>query len=190
MDYRLMVGLGNPGRDYVGTRHNVGFYTIDRWAQKMGVTWKVEKKFNAEVARVKREYAEDLFLLKPMTFMNNSGDAVVKFCRFFKISSEKVIVIYDDIAFEVGKVKIDQRDGTGGHNGVADILRKLGGGFVRFRVGVGHKANKEMDLKDFVLSHFSELEQREIALKTDEILKCLQLLLDKGAEYAMNFANR
>jgi PTH1 family peptidyl-tRNA hydrolase len=125
-----------------------------------------------------------------MTFMNGSGTSVIKLCSFYKIPPIRVVVIYDDIAFGVGDFRISGRAGTGGHNGVADVLEKIGAGFARYRIGVGGKIHRQMDLKDHVLSKFSDEELQILGSKMPEILDYLQLLLDKGAEYAMNLANR
>jgi PTH1 family peptidyl-tRNA hydrolase len=122
--------------------------------------------------------------------MNESGTAVCNLAHYYRIPAEHVTVIYDDIAFPVGDFWINDREGTGGHNGVADVLEKIGGGFVRYRIGVGGKPDSRMDLKDHVISKFSADELRLLDSKVPEILEYLQVLLDKGVEHAMNLANR
>jgi PTH1 family peptidyl-tRNA hydrolase len=185
----LVVGLGNPGKEYDLTRHNAGFFVIDAFAERNNLKWTLDKKHGAEVAKYSTGPA-NVILAKPMTFMNESGTAVAKLCGYYKIPPEKVIVIYDDIAFPLGDFRMHDREGTGGHNGVADILSKIGGGFVRYRVGIGEKMNRQMVLSDYVLSKFSIEELQILENKTPKILEYLQLLLDKGIEHAMNFANR
>ncbi|MDR1595814.1 MAG: aminoacyl-tRNA hydrolase [Puniceicoccales bacterium] len=189
MAYGLIVGLGNPGVEYAVTRHNAGFLVIDAFANKSGLRWVLDKKHCAWTAKRFRN-STSLILAKPTTFMNESGTAVSKLCGYYRVPPTKVVVVYDDIAFPVGDFRIHQREGTGGHNGVADVLSKIGGGFVRYRIGIGAKTNKQMDLKDHVVGRFSEDELKILQNKMSEILDCLQLLLDKGTEHAMNLANR
>ena len=189
MEYALIVGLGNPGHEYEWTRHNVGFLVLDSVAKEMGLKWTAAARHNAQVAKISRGNSI-VILAKPQTFMNDSGTAVASLCHYYKIPTSNVIVVYDDIAFEVGDYRVHMREGTGGHNGVRDILSKIGGGFVRFRVGIGKKNNREMDLKDYVLSNFSLPERDILEQKMPEIFTYLKLLLDKGVEHVMNFANR
>jgi PTH1 family peptidyl-tRNA hydrolase len=185
MDFSLIVGLGNPGKEYAQTRHSVGFLVLDALIERQSLRWTLDGKHRAETAK-----DGNLVLAKPVTFMNDSGTAVASLCEFYKIPPRRVVVICDDIAFDVGDFRINDRAGTGGHNGVADILEKIGAGFVRYRIGIGGKMCKEMDLKDHVMSRFSDGESRVLRDKMPEILNYLQLLLDKGAECAMNLANR
>ncbi|MDR2738111.1 MAG: aminoacyl-tRNA hydrolase [Puniceicoccales bacterium] len=189
MLHSLVVGLGNPGVEYDATRHNVGFSVVNSFAVGHGLHWSRDKRHRAETAKFPQN-GGSVVLAKPTTFMNESGTAVAKLCGFYKIPPQRVIVVYDDIAFEVGDFKINDRAGTGGHNGVADVLEKIGAGFARYRIGVGGKIHRQMDLKDHVLSKFSVEELQILEKKMPEILNYLQVLLDKGAECAMNLANR
>ena len=189
MAYSLIVGLGNPGKEYDLTRHSVGFYVLDTFAAANGLSWSRDEKHGADTGKY-RPNGKPVILVKPRTFMNESGSPVAKLCNFYKIPPQRLITVYDDIAFPVGDFRIHNRVGTGGHRGVADILEKIGGGFLRYRIGVGEKLNKQMDLRDYVLSKFSPEELQILTKKMPEILEYLQLLLDKGAEYAMNLANR
>jgi PTH1 family peptidyl-tRNA hydrolase len=189
MAVKLLVGLGNPGKGYNSTRHNIGFYVLDKFCISKGEKWRLDKKFESELAAVRSGNAV-LILSKPATFMNDSGRAVQKICQFFRIRPSEVVVVCDDISFELGEFKLTERSGSAGHNGLIDILSRLGPGFVRFRVGIGTKKNKSMDLKDYVLSNFTSDEQKIIELMLPEILSNLQLLLDKGLEYSMNLVNR
>lgn len=140
---RLIVGLGNPGRDYVDTRHNAGFWAIDTLAKKFDVTCALEQKYHAEVARIKLG-SYDVYLLKPQTYMNLSGKSVQSFASFFKISPEEILVIHDELDFAPGIIKLKQAGGNGGHNGLKDIDRAIGKNYWRLRVGIGHPghANK------------------------------------------------
>jgi PTH1 family peptidyl-tRNA hydrolase len=189
MAYGLIVGLGNPGMEYCLTRHSVGFFVIDALASKNGLRWTLRKNQKAEIAKYSRN-EKNIILAKPATFMNESGEAVARLCAYYKVVPAEVIVIYDDIGFSVGDFRMHDREGTGGHNGVADILAKIGGGFARYRIGIGAKINGQMDLKDHVLGKFSEVELQILKGKIPEILEYLDLLLDKGIEHAMNLANR
>lgn len=189
MARRLIVGLGNIGREYDFTRHNVGFFILDALARANGLIWSLDKKHEAFVT--KWQYKNDtMFLAKPTTFMNLSGRAIASLCKYYKIQNKDVIVVYDDIAFSVGDVRICLRDGCGGHNGVSDVLSRLGGGFIRFRVGIGGKPSKQMDLKDHVLSKFSQDEIKILEGRMSEILEYLKLLLDKNCEDDINPTNR
>ncbi|MDR1891087.1 MAG: aminoacyl-tRNA hydrolase [Puniceicoccales bacterium] len=185
----LIIGLGNPGTEYDLTRHNVGFLVVDAFANEKGLRWTLNKKHKAHTTKFSKD-DELVILAKPTTYMNESGTAVLKLCSYYKIPATRVIVIYDDIAFPVGDFKIHGREGTGGHNGVGDILSKIGGGFTRYRVGIGEKLHPQMDLKDHVLSKFSADEVQILKDTMPKILEYLQLLLDKGLEHTMNLANR
>jgi PTH1 family peptidyl-tRNA hydrolase len=189
MGYSLVVGLGNPGREYALTRHSVGFMVVEAAVAALNGRWVVDRKHGAEVAR-HSVGGNWLIFAKPLSFMNESGMAVTRLCAYYKIPPQKTVIIYDDIAFPVGDYRINARDGTGGHNGVADVLEKIGGGFLRYRIGVGGKLHRQMDLRDHVLSRFSEADLQILNAKMPEILKYLHLLLDKGVEHAMNLANR
>jgi PTH1 family peptidyl-tRNA hydrolase len=189
MGYHLVIGLGNPGDEYVLTRHNVGRIVVDALASRECLRWTLDAKRCARIAKCVLG-GKKVILAKATTFMNESGIAALRLCNYYWIPPERTVVIYDDIAFAVGDFRINEREGTGGHNGVADILSRIGGGFTRYRIGIGPKANRLMDLKDHVLGKFSDGDLEILAEKMPEILQCLQLLLDKGVEYAMNLANR
>ncbi|MDE6432537.1 MAG: aminoacyl-tRNA hydrolase [Opitutales bacterium] len=187
MNRKLIVGIGNPGEEYAATRHNVGARVVDRFCLLLHGTWKKEKKLSSTLCVI-NQLGYTLILAKPDVYVNESGSAVQKICQFYKIPIEDVIIIYDDVAFDVGDFRLSIQSGTGGHNGVADILSHIGPGFVRFRVGVGPK--HFLDLKDHVLGRFTEAEEGILAHILPEILCDLQLLLDKGPEYSMNLTNR
>jgi PTH1 family peptidyl-tRNA hydrolase len=190
MSHKIIVGLGNRGALYENTRHNIGFITIDYFAKTLGYTsWKQEKIMSAFSIKIPQTNGH-LLLVKPNTFMNLSGIPVAKICSFYKIPSSEMIVICDDISLDVGTVKITERIGTAGHNGIKSILEKIGPGFIRFRIGVGGKRHPEMDLADHVLSKFSTEEVEILTKKMPNIGDNLKLLLDKGAPSAMNIVNR
>jgi PTH1 family peptidyl-tRNA hydrolase len=189
MVFKLIVGLGNRGACYENTRHNIGFAAIDCFAQTQGHTvWRHEKAMSVFSIKIPQEDG-NLLLIKSDGFMNLSGVPVAKICSFYKIFSHEVVVICDDISLDVGALKITERAGTAGHNGVGSILEKIGLGFIRFRIGIGGKQHPAMDLADHVLSKFSAEELECLAKKMPNICDSLKLLLDKGVSSAMNIVN-
>lgn len=190
MSISLVVGLGNPGRDYASTRHNLGWIVIEALAKKRGLSWQTNAKFEAEVARWDFAPGCTRWLVKPLTFMNESGRATAAVARFYKLPTPSVAALYDDLNIDLGLVKVSEQGSAGGHNGVLSLVEHLGSEFVRFRLGIGPKQPVAMDLKDFVLGKFttdqSLLIQQNITHYTDG----LELLLTRGASYAMNQLNR
>ncbi|MDR1435374.1 MAG: aminoacyl-tRNA hydrolase [Puniceicoccales bacterium] len=190
MFFKVVVGLGNCGVFYENTRHNVGFAVVDYFAKTKGyILWKKERAMSVFMLKIPQSDGH-LLLLKSTGFMNLSGDPVAKVCSFFKIQSSEVVVVCDDITLDLGQIKITERPGTAGHNGLKSILEKMGPGFVRFRVGIGKKKHPHMDLADHVLSRFDGEETEILAKKMPNICNSLQLLLDKGVLSAMNMVNR
>ena len=161
---RLILGLGNPGKKYEKTRHNIGFRVIDAIIAKLRITnylttgqaGELRKKFESEIVIIKNT----IILAKPQTFMNNSGEAVLKIARFYKIKLDRIWIVYDDIDLQLGTLRIRKKGSSGGHNGVQSIIDKLGSReFQRFRLGVG-PVPSEIDPADFVLSNFLKEEQK------------------------------
>ena len=142
-DIRLIVGLGNPGADYVNTRHNAGFWFIDLLAQHFSQSFRFEKRFNAEESKI-RNQGEDVYLLKPLTFMNRSGQSVGAMMRYYKLKPSQILVVHDELDLEPGDNRLKQGGGHGGHNGLRDIIAHLGGerDFFRLRVGIGHPGDR------------------------------------------------
>jgi PTH1 family peptidyl-tRNA hydrolase len=174
----LLVGLGNPGAIYVHTRHNLGQFILDNLARQLNVKWVNNKRLNADLARGRLGKRE--FLLgRPLSFMNESGYPVLRVANYFHIPTERIIVVYDEINLELGRVKITRRVGSGGHNGMADVVEKLGE-CLRFRVGIGHKPEKEMDLKDYVLGKFTDVEQAALFYAMPNILEELKNLIQNS----------
>ncbi|GAB4277515.1 MAG: aminoacyl-tRNA hydrolase [Opitutales bacterium] len=189
MAISFIAGLGNPGLQYQGSRHNIGFAIVDALAEEMGATWKSSAQYQAHLAKVTLS-GRQVWLVKPQTFMNESGRSLGSLARFYKALPETFAVVYDDITIDVGRFKISVQGGAGGHNGVASLLSHLGAGFSRLRIGVGAKAHPEMDLKDHVLGGFDATEEATIRNKMPEFIKSVKLLVDKGAEDAMNLLNQ
>ena len=153
----LVVGLGNPGDNYARTRHNVGFRVIDRLAAQLGC--KVDRaKFRGLYGQTACK-GQKLILLKPQTFMNNSGLSVMDAARFYKLPAERVIVVFDDISLDVGRLRVRADGSAGGHNGIKSIIGALNSqSFPRVKVGVGAKPHPDYDLADWVLSNFTKTE--------------------------------
>ncbi len=188
MSIAVLAGLGNPGRDYVGTRHNIGFALIQALGQRHGTTWKLETAFKAEVARIELA-GRRAWLLKPQTFMNDSGQSLGPFLKYHRLAPTALAAVYDDITLDPGRLKISLTGSDGGHNGVRSLLRHVGEGFVRFRVGIGPKAVKAMDLKDHVLGKFTPEQQSAIDTVEDRLVDALETLFEHGPEHAMNTLN-
>lgn len=186
----LVAGLGNPGRQYDHTRHNLGWVALDSFAQKHGLVWKSATSFNADVARWDMDGGRTRWLLKPQTFMNDSGRSIAALARFYKIEPAAVVAVYDDLNIDLGLVKISTSGSAGGHNGVASLLEHLGNGFVRYRLGIGLKDPPQMDMADFVLGKFTSEQQLLVNQKLAHYVSGLDLLLSRGIAPAMNQLNR
>ena len=186
----LVAGLGNPGREYAHTRHNLGWVVLDALARKHGLAWKQAPQFTAEIARWDVGGGRTRWLVKPLTFMNDSGRAVATLARFYKIEPPAIAVVYDDLTIDLGLVKVTITGSAGGHNGVASLLEHLGDGFVRYRMGIGPKQPAQMELTDFVLGKFTPEQQIIVTQKLDHYVQGLDLLLSRGVEPAMNQLNR
>jgi len=189
MSISLVAGLGNPGREYEATRHNLGWVVLDAFAKKQGLTWKQVAQFDAEVARWDTP-GRTRWLLKPLTFMDASGTSVGAFARFFKIPPADIAAVYDDITIDLGLIKVSVKGSDGGHNGVTSLLEHVGDGFARYRLGIGPKQPAQMDLSDFVLGKFTSDQQTLLTQKLETHVQGLELLLSRGAEAAMNQLNR
>ena len=151
----LIVGLGNPGSQYDQTRHNAGFWYVDELARQYNGQFKLEKKYNAEICNILVS-GEKITLLKPRTFMNLSGQPVAGFANFFKIPADQVLVAHDELDFEPGKIKLKQGGGHGGHNGLRDIIARLGNkNFLRLRIGIGHPGHSS-EVSNYVLGKPSQ----------------------------------
>ncbi|MFO1371952.1 MAG: aminoacyl-tRNA hydrolase [Candidatus Competibacteraceae bacterium] len=155
---RLVVGLGNPGPQYALTRHNAGFWLVDALVRQQGGHLRPDAKYGGEVGRLTLD-GHDLWLLKPMTFMNRSGHAVGQLARFYQIPSTAILVVHDDLDLPPGTVRLKQAGGHGGHNGLRDIIAQLGGNdFLRLRLGIGHPGDSR-DVVDYVLRRAPPVEQ-------------------------------
>ncbi len=188
MSIAVIAGLGNPGTEYCGTRHNVGFAVVDALATEQGAAWKTEKKFQAETAKVTLS-GQPVVLMKPLTYVNESGRALGAWLRFHRQSATAAAVVYDEINLDLGRLKLSVNGSAGGHNGIASLLRDAGAGFVRYRIGIGGKSHPAMDLKDWVLGKFTETEKAVLTARMPDYLNGLHVLLQRGVEAAMNQLN-
>lgn len=185
---KVVLGLGNPGRKYARTRHNLGFLVVDRIASENCLTVK-KKKFDSLIGEWKRG-GEEILLVKPQTFMNQSGAVVRQLFRSFPISAEDLVVVHDDLDLPFSRIRIRPRGGAGGHRGVLSILETLGEeGFLRVRVGIG-RPRPGMDPTDFVLEPFSPEESSCLAQVISRAADAVGCLLEEGPQRAMETFNR
>ncbi|MEG2597401.1 MAG: aminoacyl-tRNA hydrolase [Oscillospiraceae bacterium] len=183
-----MVGLGNPDKKYRNTRHNTGFVAIDCMAKQVGVSVE-KKKFDALTAEVTIS-DKRVLLMKPQTYMNLSGVSVEKAAKFYKIPSENVIVIFDDIYLSVSKLRIRRKGSHGGHNGIRSIIDYLQTDeFPRIKIGVGECPNPDYDLADWVLSTFKEEEKKEVEKTAENCLAIVKLMIEGQTDQAMRQYN-
>ncbi len=184
----LVVGLGNPGNKYTYTRHNSGFLCLDMLSDKLN--FKIDRlKFKSLICDTNIN-GHRCIVMKPQTFMNNSGEAVRECASFYKIPAEKVIVIYDDISLDVGKLRIRRKGTDGGHNGIKSIIYHLNSDqFPRIKLGCGKKPHPDYDLIDWVISEFKKDELKALEPALENACKALELMLDNNIEKAMNLYN-
>lgn len=184
----LIVGLGNPGKEYERTRHNCGFRAIDLIAQNLGC--QIDRlKFQGLYTQTVYN-GRKLFLLKPQTFMNLSGRAVLQLSAYYGIPPARILVLFDDISLEPGRLRIRADGSAGGHNGIKSIIAELGSqGFPRVKIGVGGKAHPEQDLADHVLSAFSAQEEKALAVSLKNAAEAALFVIDHGVPEAANRFN-
>lgn len=184
----MVVGLGNPGGKYEFTRHNTGFLAVDLYAEKNG--FKIDRlKFKALCADVRIEKKRCLFL-KPQTFMNLSGEAVREAAAFYKIPAENIIVIFDDISLDIGKMRIRRKGTDGGHNGIKSIIYHLQSDkFPRIKVGIGSKPHPDYDLADWVLKAYTKDELKTLRSCCDNVCDAIDLMVQGKTDEAMNRFN-
>lgn len=183
----LVVGLGNPGAQYDRTRHNAGFWLVDRWADKLNAHFQAEKSFFGEVAKA-RWQGRQIWFLKPTTYMNRSGQSVGALARFYKIALSNVLVAHDELDLLPGQVRLKCGGGHAGHNGLRDIQSVMGGpDYWRLRIGIGHPRSLGLNqgVADFVLHPPSQDDQQAIDRALDRCEQAMSLLLDADMNRAM-----
>jgi PTH1 family peptidyl-tRNA hydrolase len=186
---KLIVGLGNPGEQYARTRHNAGVWFVSRFANQQGVTFKEEKKFFGRTATTLFE-SQEMRLLLPTTYMNESGKSVRALAHFFKIPPEQILIVHDELDLPTGVIRFKQGGGLAGHNGLRDITQRLGGNqdFNRLRIGVGHPGQKS-DVTGHVLGTVSKKDESTIYQCIDEALRLMPLVVNGEWQKAMNELN-
>ena len=185
---KIIVGLGNPGKEYETTRHNMGFMTVDRLAKKFGIDI-IDLKHKGMCGKGIIS-GEKVMLVKPQTYMNNSGECVREVMDYYKVLPEDILIIYDDIDLDPGQLRIRKNGSAGSHNGMKSVIKHMGTQvFPRVRVGVGAKP-EGWDLADYVLSRISPDADREIIKGTEDAAEAVECIISKGIDDAMNLYNR
>jgi PTH1 family peptidyl-tRNA hydrolase len=180
---KLVVGLGNPGTKYAGTRHNVGFMLVDKLAEEAGLRWQDHKGSPGQLAR-----GASFWLAKPMTFMNDSGDFVQPLCHFFKIKPDELLVVFDDVALPLGKIRMRGSGSAGGQNGMKSVIQRMGTDAVpRLRIGIGPQP--PVDSADYVLANFNSSQKQQLPEVLDLAAAAVHEAAENGLEAAMNRYN-
>jgi PTH1 family peptidyl-tRNA hydrolase len=186
---KLIVGLGNPGREYRETRHNVGFMVVDEIARRHGIDWTAGPSQLAETLIAKRFGDEPVMVAKPLTYMNNSGDAVAGLVRYFDVSHDDLFVVVDEAALPFGRIRARARGSAGGHNGLKSIIERLGTTeFSRLRLGVG-RGDGRRDLADHVLARFERGEQADLETLITRAADAAEMFAAEGISKVMNAFN-
>ncbi len=184
----IIAGLGNPGKDYTGTRHNVGFEVLDAVAAKYDIDIK-KAKFRGLYGEG-RIGGERVVLVKPQTFMNLSGECIREFKSWYKVEDSEIIIIYDDVSLPTGKMRIRPKGSAGGHNGIKSIIYQLGSEvFPRIKIGVGRPENPDYDLADYVLGHFDRGEVKTLVETAIRAAEAVEVIITDGTEKAMSKFN-
>ena len=180
---KIIAGLGNPGREYEQTRHNAGFWLVEELARRHGGAWRMEPRFNAAMTRT-RISGEEVWLVKPMAFMNLSGGVTAAVANFYKIPASSVLVAHDELDLPPGAVRLKQGGGSGGHNGLKDLIAQLGEDFWRLRLGIGHPGSRDL-VTQFVLSRASSAEQQLLDDGIRAAADVVPQVFEQGAQAAM-----
>ena len=184
----IICGLGNPGTQYENTRHNIGFMVVDTLCEKYGLSCK-KLKFKSLTCDAMIS-GKRCLIMKPTTFMNNSGEAVTAAMEFYKIPPERTIIVYDDISLEPGRLRIRRKGSDGGHNGIKSIICLSGKDtFPRIKMGVGAKPHPDYELKDWVLGHFKKEDGEKLEQCFSNAVTCLELMTAGKTDEAMNKYN-
>lgn len=184
----IIAGLGNPGTDYENTRHNIGFMTIDTLCEKYKLSCK-KLKFKSLTCEAMIS-GKHCLIMKPTTFMNNSGEALTEAMSFYKIPPERTIIVFDDISLDVGRLRIRRKGSDGGHNGIKSIIRlSASDQFPRIKMGVGAKPHPDYSLADWVLGHFPKEQGELLEQCMSNAVSCIELMVDGKTAEAMNKYN-
>lgn len=184
----LIVGLGNPGPEYAKTRHNIGFRCLDIVADKLGCA--IDKGKFQGLYGVTSYHGNKIYLLKPLTYMNLSGRSVLQLSAYFQIPPERIIVLFDDISLEPGRMRVRGNGSAGGHNGIKSIIQELGSqDFPRVKIGVGAKPHPDFDLAAWVLSPFTASEEKALVVSLENGARAVLTILEEGVSQAANAYN-
>ena len=185
-----IIGLGNPGSIYQRTRHNVGFWLIDQFAEENNFTFRFDSKSDSEISE-NTFYEKKIMLIKPMSFMNDSGSHLLPLLQTNGYGNNPIVVIHDELTLPFGAIKVSSiGKGSGGHNGIKSIINSVGNAFIRIRIGIGSKKIPEQTLSEYVLSKFSKEESLILENKKLHFLHAIQLVIEKGVDAAMNLLNQ
>jgi len=184
-----IVGLGNPGSQYKTTRHNLGFWLVEKLANLHNASFQEKSKYCAQVAMISN-LEKSFMIVKPLTFMNESGKYLKNLLSKNNCDSTQTILVHDELTLPIGHMKISKGNGDGGHNGVRSVFSGIGDNLVRLRLGIGQKRHPEMELSDHVLSRFSSDESQVLEQRAVSFLKALQSLMFEGTEKAMCLYNQ
>ncbi len=185
----LIAGLGNPGKEYAGTRHNIGFMLVDRLAAQWKAGWVAEKKFNARLARVEQD-GRKIILCQPQTFMNDSGEAVAALARFYQLAVPQILVVVDDADLPLGQIRLKPDGSSGGHHGLESIEQQLGTrNFSRQRLGIGRREGDGRKISNYVLGQFTAAERESLETILARAGQQVDCWLSTGIAAAMNKFN-
>ena len=185
-----IIGLGNPGSHYAQTRHNIGFWMLDEFAKQNELRFSRNEKFGAETCKHLHKSNKQLLLIKPFTFMNNSGNLLPSLLKYSGFGESCITVVHDELNLPLGVLKISNSKGAGGHNGVKSIMNALNTPFTRVRIGIGGKPKLNQSLSSYVLSSFNQVESEILSKRLPHFLNALHSIIETGVEKTMNIFNQ
>jgi PTH1 family peptidyl-tRNA hydrolase len=185
-----IIGLGNPGLNYTQTRHNVGFWLLDEFAKQNDTFFTQDKKLSADICKFNYRSSHKMLLIKPTTFMNNSGSRLPSLLKNNGFFGSSIVVVHDELTLPLGVLKISNTKGAGGHNGVKSIMAALSTPFTRVRIGIGSKSLPDQSLSDYVLSKFSQMESDYLDKRLPHFASAIHSIIDSGVEKTMNIFNQ
>ena len=185
-----IIGLGNPGSRYSQTRHNIGFWFLDEFAKQNELTFSRNEKFGADSCKYLLKGCHQILLVKPSTFMNNSGTILPSLLKYSGFWESPIVVIHDELNLPLGVLKVSNSKGAGGHNGVKSIMSSLNSQITRIRIGIGGKTKPNQNLSDYVLSSFNQEESEILSKRLPHFLNALYSIVEFGVEKTMNIFNQ